>query len=147
MSSVSSEIISFGKINLPANIHIISALTKIKGIGYNSAIVLLRGMNISQNQKMKEVSKEEHDSLTKVLQRLENDEPVFSLMAGRPMCNKISTSSSLIAGRLKEDLLIRNNYAKKLRGYTGRQKAEGLKCRHQRSKSTGRKNKKVVKKK
>jgi ribosomal protein S13 len=147
MSSASSEIISFGKINLPANVHIISALTKIKGIGHNSAVVLLRGLGISQNQRIKQVSREEHDRLTEVLQRLENDEPVFTLMSGRPMCNKISTNSSLIAGRIKQDLLLRNNYAKKLRGYKGRQKAEGLKCRHQRSKSTGRKNKKVVKKK
>jgi ribosomal protein S13 len=146
-SNISSEVVTLAKNNLPANINIVSALSRVKGVGHNSALVLLRSLGISESISLKEVSKNEFQYLTDCFKMLEDDKPIFTEFSGRPMSNKISACLSLTSGRLKEDLLIRNNYHKKLRGYRGRQKLEGLKCRHQRSKATGRKHKKVVKKK
>ena len=146
-SNISSEVVTLAKNNLPANINIVSALSRVKGVGHNSALVLLRSLSISETISLKQVSKSQFEDLTDCFKQLEDDRPIFSELSGRPMFNKVSAGLSLTSGRLKEDLLIRNNYHKKLRGYRGRQKLEGLKCRHQRSKSTGRKHKKVVKKK
>ena len=137
MSSDFKYIVRMFGTDIDGNRPLTLGLTDIRGVGLGVATSIVRKLDLDKNKKMGELTDQEVESLSKVVQDpISAGIPVWKLNrrkdfdSGRDL--HLNTSQLMMAER--EDV----NRLKRIRSYRGIRHERGLKVRGQRTRSTGR---------
>ncbi len=131
-------IVRLANTNLDGTRQAVYALTNIRGIGYRTAEILLKKMNIPRNVKLGEIDDGKIEEIKEAIDKGYNEiYPVWTLNHR----NDIQTGENLLkvgpdlGVALQDDV----NRMKRSRSYKGTRHEKGKKVRGQRTRSNGRK--------
>ncbi|MEM0128424.1 MAG: 30S ribosomal protein S13 [Thermoplasmatales archaeon] len=131
-------IVRLANTNLDGTKEAVYSLSTIRGIGYRTAEIMLKKMDISPRMKLGEIEDEKLDEIKDVLERRFKDVYPSWAMNHR---KDIQTGDDLLKVGPEWDVAVLDdvNRMKRIRSYKGIRHEKGKKVRGQRTRSNGRK--------
>ncbi|MEM3405598.1 MAG: 30S ribosomal protein S13 [Candidatus Pacearchaeota archaeon] len=126
-------------VDIPSNMRVYPALTKIKGVSWSFSNAVCNILDIDKNKRISELTKEEIDKISNFIQNPDLPSHLFNRRNERESKEDIHLIGSDLDLRKEFDI----KRLKKIRSYRGLRHATGQPVRGQRTKSHFRKNKVV----